>query len=60
MSLACLGIGLKRAFLPAFDFSEDAKPECVCYLRGRRVSLLTAQEILDEEQLQICERTGQL
>jgi hypothetical protein len=44
----------QRGFFVAFDFSEDAHPECACYFKqsGRVIKLLTVQEILDEEFVQ--------
>jgi hypothetical protein len=44
----------QRGFFVAFDFSEDAKRECVRYQKqsGRIIKLLTVQEILDEEHVQ--------
>ena len=46
--------GRQRGFFVAFDFSEDAKRECVRYHKqtGRIIKLLTVQEILNEEHLQ--------
>ena len=44
----------QRGFFVAFDFSDDAKRECVRYQKqsGRIIKLLTVQEILDEEHVQ--------
>jgi len=43
-----------RGFFVAFDYSRDAEQECAAFHRrtGRIITLMTVQEILDEEHVQ--------
>ena len=46
--------GRQRGFFVSFGYTKDAEQECAAFHKrtGRIINLLTAREILDEEQVQ--------